>query len=52
VDRLRMKDGRLVEREELIHGMGRVREVTVGPDGFVYIALNDPDKVIRIVPAR
>lgn len=52
VDRLRMKDGKLVEREELIHGMGRVREVTVGPDGFVYIALNEPDKIIRIVPAK
>lgn len=52
VDRLRMKDGKLVEREELIHGMGRVREVTVGPDGYVYVALNDPDKVIRIVPAK
>jgi glucose/arabinose dehydrogenase len=52
VDRLRMKDGKLVEREELVHGMGRVREVAVGPDGNVYIALNQPDKVIRLVPAK
>jgi len=52
VDRLRMKDGKLVERQELVHGMGRVREVTVGRDGFVYIALNQPDKVIRLVPAK
>lgn len=52
VDRLRMKDGKLVEREELVFGMGRVREVTVGPDGFIYVALNQPDKVVRLVPAK
>lgn len=52
VDRLRMKNGKLVEREELVHGMGRVREVTVGPDGYVYVALNQPDKIIRLIPAK
>ncbi len=50
VDRIRMKDGKFVEREELIHGMGRVRDVSVGPDGFIYVALNQPDKIIRIRP--
>ncbi|MGV3617389.1 MAG: PQQ-dependent sugar dehydrogenase [Fimbriimonas sp.] len=52
LDRLRMKDGKLVEREELLHGLGRVREVAVGPDGNVYVALNGPDKIIRLVPAK
>ncbi|MEZ0324573.1 MAG: PQQ-dependent sugar dehydrogenase [Fimbriimonas sp.] len=51
LDRLRMKDGQLVEREELIHGMGRIREVAVGPDGYVYVAINQPDKIIRLMPA-
>jgi len=51
VDRLRFKNGVLVEREELIHGLGRVREVAVGPDGSVYVALNQPDKIIRLVAA-
>ncbi|MBZ0212411.1 MAG: PQQ-dependent sugar dehydrogenase, partial [Nitrospirae bacterium] len=51
VDRLRFKNGVLVEREELIHGLGRVREVAVGPDGSVYVALNQPDKIVRLVAA-
>lgn len=51
IDRIRMKNGEFVEREELIHNMGRVRDVVVGPDGNIYAALNDPDKIIRIVPA-
>jgi glucose/arabinose dehydrogenase len=43
---------RLVEREELLHGVGRVRDVVCGPDGSVYVVLNDPDKVVRLVRAE
>jgi glucose/arabinose dehydrogenase len=50
VDRIRIRDGRVVEREELIHGLGRVRDVATGPDGRIYIALNSPDRIIRISP--
>lgn len=50
LDRIRISGDKVVEREELLHGLGRVREVAVGPDGFVYVALNQPDKIIRLVP--
>jgi glucose/arabinose dehydrogenase/cytochrome c553 len=50
VDRIRVKGGKLVEREEVFHGHGRVRDVTEGPDGLIYIALNGPDKVVRLTP--
>lgn len=52
VDRLRVRDGKVVEREELLHGRGRVRDVVCGPDGSVYVVLNDPDRVVRIVEAE
>lgn len=52
LDRVRTEGDKLVEREELIHGLGRIREVAVGPDGNVYIALNQPDKIIRLVPTH
>ncbi|CAG0977672.1 Aldose sugar dehydrogenase YliI [Phycisphaerales bacterium] len=56
VDRLRLEVGRdgktrVVEREELVHGQGRVRDVVCGPDGSIYVVLNVPDKVVRLVPA-
>lgn len=51
VDRIRVSGGSLVEREELIHGMGRVRDVATAPDGTIYVVLNGPDKIIRLVPA-
>lgn len=52
VDRIRVKGGQLVEREELLHGMGRVRDIVVHEDGTIYVVLNQPDKIIRLVPVR
>lgn len=57
VDRLRVKvnaDGSssVLEREELLIGKGRVRDVVCGPDGSVYVVLNDPHRVVRLVPVR
>ena len=51
VDRVRIKDGKMVETEELIQGIGRVRDVRTAPDGTIYVVLNDPDHVIRLAPA-
>jgi len=49
--RLRIADGKVIEKEEIIHKLGRVRDVVTGPDGAIYVTLNDPDKVIRLIPA-
>lgn len=51
VQRIRARKGKMVELEEIIFKLGRVRDVRVGPDGFIYIILNDPDKIVRLVPA-
>lgn len=50
VDRIRIRDGKVTEREEIVHGLGRVRDVVCGPDGAVYVVLNGPDQVVRLVP--
>jgi glucose/arabinose dehydrogenase len=52
LDRLRVSKGKLVEHEEILWGMGRIRDIKTGPDGYLYIVLNGPDKVIRLVPAK
>lgn len=49
VQRIRVKDGQVIEQEEIIHGMGRVRDVVCSPDGSVYVILNDPDIVVRVI---
>lgn len=38
-------------QETLFRRLGRVRDVQCGPDGYVYVALNGPDKIVRLVPA-
>jgi glucose/arabinose dehydrogenase len=41
---------RVVEQEILFKGIGRVRDVATGPEGFIYVVLNKPDKVVRLEP--
>ena len=45
-------DGEKVTHQEtLFKGIGRVRDVLNGPDGYLYVVLNEPDRIERIVPA-
>ena len=48
-------DGPVVEIEEtLVHGMGRIRDVRQGPDGYIYLAIDDrggaPTPIYRMEP--
>jgi glucose/arabinose dehydrogenase len=49
--RLRVEGGRTAEHEVVLEGCGRVRDVRCGPDGFLYLVLNSPDSIVRLVPA-
>ncbi|MFZ4575716.1 MAG: PQQ-dependent sugar dehydrogenase [Phycisphaerales bacterium] len=51
VDRLRLKDGKLVERKEIMFGKGRVRDVLCGPDGNIWVTLESPGRLVKISPA-
>lgn len=51
IHRLTVRDGRVVNEERLIEGQGRIRDVRVGPDGFVYFLTDARDGAFgRIVP--
>lgn len=52
VKRLRIVDNRVVEQEIIFKGRGRVRDVNAGPDGYIYICLNSPDQLVRLVPVE
>jgi glucose/arabinose dehydrogenase len=41
-----------VEDEVVLDGIGRVRDVRCGPDGYLYVVLNAPDRIVRLVPAN
>jgi aldose sugar dehydrogenase len=48
--RLRVVYGKVTEDEVVLQGAGRVRDVHCGPDGFLYVVLNNPDMIVRLVP--
>lgn len=56
VDRLILEDSEVVLDETVVHGRGRVRDLEQGPDGFIYIAIDDrqggPTPIVRLEPAR
>jgi glucose/arabinose dehydrogenase len=44
-------DGEAVRDEEIVfQGHGRVRDVLFAPDGTLYLALNQPGRIARLVP--
>ncbi|RNC89627.1 MAG: PQQ-dependent sugar dehydrogenase [Allomuricauda sp.] len=39
LERLELKNNKVVHREKLLDGMGRVRNVRQGPDGYIYVGI-------------
>ena len=54
--RLTLKDGRVVNEEMLVQGMGRIRDVRQGPDGYIYLAIDHVEgeltPVVRLEPVE
>lgn len=51
VEMLTVEDNQVVKREKLMDGEGRVRNVIIGPDGYIYAALEGRG-IVRVVPNR
>lgn len=45
-------DGDRVAHREILFKGSRVRDVAQGPDGYLYVALNNPGRIVRLVPVR
>lgn len=50
VARLELDGEKVVKEEKLIENMGRVRSILQGPDGLIYISLESPGMVVRLIP--
>ena len=52
VARVEMEDQKYVKEEKLLDKMGRVRAIAQSPDGFVYVATENPGMLVKIVPVQ
>ena len=53
VARLTMEGQRVAQEETLLQGLGRVRDIRQGPDGYIYVAIDgraQPSAVVRLEP--
>ena len=48
--RLELNENQVIEEEKLIENIGRVRSVTQGPDGLIYVSVESPGMVLKLVP--
>lgn len=50
IRRLVIDGAQVKEQEVLLNGYGRVRDLTMAPDGSLYVLTNTPDAILRITP--
>jgi glucose/arabinose dehydrogenase len=48
--RTKMDHGQVVGQEKLLVNLGRVRNLDLGPDGYIYLTKEDPGYVLRLMP--
>jgi len=52
LERVVLSGDRVMFQEKLIEGIGRVRNVKMSPDGYIYVAIETPGKIVRLVPVE
>lgn len=50
--RIVIEDNEVVKEEELLEDEGRVRDVKKGPDGFLYVMVENQGEILRLLPAE
>jgi len=50
LERVHLEGGKVTEQEKLLENAGRVRHVTISPDGYIYVSTESPGIVVKLVP--
>ncbi len=50
LNRVVLEGNEVVKEEPLMKGVGRLRNVRIGPDGYIYIAVEEPGYIFRLMP--
>jgi glucose/arabinose dehydrogenase len=49
---LNIEENRVIDDQVILKDYGRVRDVACGPDGAIYVVLNEPDIILRLTPMK
>ncbi len=52
VERVVLNGHKIARTEKLVEGIGRVRNVVMSPDGLVYVGVEEPGMILRLVPVE
>lgn len=50
LNRCVVEGDKIVREEPLLKGIGRLRNVRVAPDGYIYVAVEEPGYIFRLMP--
>ncbi|MGI8906790.1 MAG: PQQ-dependent sugar dehydrogenase [Candidatus Sumerlaeaceae bacterium] len=49
---LQIQENRVLHEEILFDNLARVREAVTGPDGAIYVVINEPGEILRLTPIQ
>jgi len=52
VERIELDGNKVTARERLLEGIGRVRNVEISPDGYIYVAAEKPGFIVKLLPVN
>ncbi|MEZ0484140.1 PQQ-dependent sugar dehydrogenase [Fibrella aquatica] len=52
LNRCVVEKGKVVKQETILKNIGRLRNVDMGPDGYLYVSVEDPGYVFRLMPVN
>ncbi len=48
--RVELDGTKVIHQENLLENIGRVRNVEMSPDGYIYVAIEKPGKILKLIP--
>jgi aldose sugar dehydrogenase len=52
VARIELEDQRYMGEEKLLNKIGRVRAIAQSPDGYIYVATENPGMLVKLIPKK
>lgn len=52
LERIELNGQKVITQEKLLEGIGRVRNVVMSPDGYIYVAAEKPGFIVKLLPVN